>query len=180
MRSLPQKAGHLDSHLVSLRVTRSSLTAFLCLISCHIHLCVKPCVRWHPEASALFFPLTAGAWQPVVFRTAPCRARQIPVLNSAAWGKYGPFYDGGFKWRFLRHRLWSCQQWRRGSAEVRPRPMVGITRHRGREKQGTNSPPTVLSMVLIPGWFFFFFFLLCSPRPSSAGQNSFTSPPETC
>lgn len=44
MRSLPQKAGHLDSHLVSPRVIRSSLTAFLCLISCHIHLCVKPCV----------------------------------------------------------------------------------------------------------------------------------------
>lgn len=113
MRSLPQTAGHLDSHPVSPRVIRSPLTASLCLISCHIHLCVKPCVPWHREAFALFSADSGSLTACRVLR----RARQIPPLNTAAWGKYGPFYEGGFKWWV---RVIACEAVSRGDA-ARPR-----------------------------------------------------------
>lgn len=150
-------SGRQDRLLVPLWVICSLQWTSLWLISRHIHLHVKPSVS---------------------LRLTACRGRytrQIPPLNAADWGKYGLFYEGGFKWwvSVIAHEAVS---WRVAVGRGQTRNHGGNQPSEWAGGGGQKAHP-VFSWTLIRGW-----FLLCSSptsatSPHPARQSSFTSPP---
>lgn len=150
-------SGRQDRHLVPLWVICSLQPISLWLISRHIHLYVKPSVS---------------------VRLTVCRGqytRQIPPLNVADRGKYGLFYEGGFKWwvSVIAHEAVS---WRAAVGRGHTRNHGGNQPSEWAGGGGQKAHP-VFSWTLIRGW-----FLLCSSphqrhQPSPCWAEQFYKPP---